>query len=280
MRALNTNRSYIKVAFWVIFILFGCSSETKRQQSTARISHKVPANGTYMRNPDSSFLVAVVQESNAIYLYKIGLMDGVHIVKFFGQKSNDTIFMDWRDYQKNPYNSKISYIGGQTYPMWTTARKNKESPKNDIRGYFSMGEMMKDAKLGPKVEQISNEDFSMILSRQLKNKIVDFNKNQIVFDTKHLKVQKYNCNMSIKYKDLDYVFHNPYGTINLFYHLTISQNGQVLKSDIDDMKNANQNMKLLKAVADNLIGKKTQIYTILNLPVSTCIPCAVRIRFD
>jgi len=280
MRALNTNKSSIKVAFWVIFILFGCSAETKRQQSTARILHKVPANGIYLRKPDSSFLVAVVQESNAIYLYKIGLMDSVHIVKFFGQKSNDTIFMDWRDYQKDPYNPKISYIGGQAYPMWTIARKNKESPKNDIKGYFSMGEMMKDAGLGPKVEQISNEDFSMILSRQLENKVVDFNKNQIVFDTKHLKGQKYSCNMSIKYKDLDYVFDNPYGTISLFYRLTISQNGQIVKSDIDDMKNTNQNMELLKAVADNLIGKKIQIYTILNLPVSTCIPCAVRIRFD
>ena len=280
MRASNTNKSYIKVAFWIIFIFFGCSAETKRQQSTDRILHKVPANGTYLRNPDSSFLVAVVQESNAIYLYKIGLMDSVPIVKFFGQKSNDTIFMDWRDYQKYPYNPKIVYIGGQAYPMWTIARKNKESPKKDIKGYFSIGEMMKDAKLGPKVEQISNDDFSMILSRQLENKVVDFNKNQIVFDTKYLKGQKYNCNMSIKYKDLDYVFDNPYGTINLFYHLTISQNGQVVKSDIDDIKNPHQNKELLKAVAANLMGKKTQIYTILNLPVSTYIPCAISIRFD
>lgn len=280
MRALNANRSYIKVAFWVIFTLFGCSAETKRQQSTAGVLHKVPANGIYLRNPDSSFLVAVVQESNTIYLYKIALMDSVHIVKFFGQKSNDTIFMDWRDYQKYPYNPKIGYIGGQTYPTWTITKKNKERPKNDIKGYFSMGEMMKDAKLGPKVEQISNEDFSILLSRKLENKIVDFNKNQIVFDAKHLKGHQYNCNMSIKYKDLDYVFDNPYGTINLFYHLILSRNGQVVKSDIDDMKNAHQNPELLKAVADNLIGKKIQIYSILNLPVSTCIPCAVRIRFD
>lgn len=207
-------------------------------------------------------------------------MDSVYIVKFFGQKSNDTIFMDWRDYQKYPYNPKIGYIGGQTYPTWTITKKNKERPKNDIKGYFSMGEMMKDAKLGPKVEQISNEDFSILLSRKLENKIVDFNKNQIVFDAKHLKGHQYNCNMNIKYKDLDYVFDNPYGTINLFYHLILSRNGQVVKSDIDDMKNAHQNPELLKAVADNLIGKKIQIYSILNLPVSTCIPCAVRIRFD
>ncbi|QIH35459.1 hypothetical protein [Sphingobacterium sp. DR205] len=280
MTALNTNKPYTKIAFWAIFMLFGCGSKTKQQLSGARILHEVPANGTYWRNSDNTFLVAVVQELNAIYLYKISLTDSVHIVKFFGEKSNDTIFMDWRDYQEYPYNSKIGYIGGQIYPMWTIARKNKENPKNDIKGYFSVDEMLKDANLNPKIEQISNSDFSMILSRQLENKIIDFNKNQIVFDAKHLKSRKYNCNMSINYGDLDYTSDNPYGTINLFYNLTISSNGQVVKSDIDGMKNANQNTELLKDVADNLIGKKTQIYTILNLPVSTCIPCAVAIRFN
>lgn len=264
----------------IILIASGCGSGVKQKQSTSKGLQRIPENGTYFRNLDTSSLFAVIQDMNSIHLYKIDLRDSVHIGIFFGEKSNDSIFMDWRDYQKYPYNSKIGYIGGRPYPMWTIARKNKENPQNDIKGYFLLDEMVKGPLLGQKLERISNENFSKVLLPHLEKTIFDFSKNNMIFDFKNLNGQKYDCNIKIDHRDLNYQFDNPYGTINLFYDLTISKTGEVVMSDIDHLKNTNQKTELVKEVAHNLIGKKTQIYTILNLPVSTCIPCAVRIRFN
>ncbi|WP_426791685.1 hypothetical protein [Sphingobacterium sp. WOUb80] len=279
MVSLNINKVLIVISVLTILTTLGCVSEVRKKPSTFKTLQKVPESGTYFRNSDTSSLFAVIQGMNSIHLYKIDFRDSVYIGKFFGEKSNDSIFMDWRDYQKYPYNSKIGYIGGQPYPMWTIARKNKENPKNDIKGYFLIDEMVNDPLLGQKLERISNETFSRVLLSYLEKTIFNFRKNIMIFDSKNLNGRKYDCNINIDHRDLNYQFDNPYGTINLFYNLTISTNGEIVESGIDHLKNANQKIELIKEVAHNLIGKKAQIYTILNLPVSTCIPCAVTIRF-
>ncbi|MBB2951165.1 hypothetical protein [Sphingobacterium sp. JUb56] len=280
MMSLNIFKPFFNTSLVSLLILWGCNSENKQKQSIIKSQQNSALKGIFLRSSDTSTLVSVIDGEKRFLLYKMNLKDSIDISKFFGERVNDSLYIDWRDYKKFPYNPKSITLGGSFYPSWSIARKIKENPKIDIKRYISVEDLLKDTIVGHDLQQISAEEFSALLSNKLSKKTFDFEKNQILFDTKNLKGHKYNCNIGINYKDLKFTFDSPSGTINLYYDLTISTSGEVIKSNIAHLKNTDQNPDLINEVANHLIGTKTQVYTILDIAVATCIPCSVKIKFN